>query len=201
MNKIVLSSLVATALLFTACNSTEDKEGASNESTSKGVSFEKIADKLTATEFREYGVTSPTVVSTRLGDLHFTKGGFAGGYPTLKTAELLKAELDFQKAVQAYIWAVPLVSYHNWFEAHKKFGAKDGTIVQSKSAEAKQGILTGNGTTPYAIPLQTLKTQDQWFLKFHQELLLVLLMTCFKDKSVTLVFQGLNVVKVRSLSS
>lgn len=157
MNKIVLSSLVATALLFTACNSTEDKEGASNESTSKGVSFEKIADKLTATEFREYGVTSPTVVSTRLGDLHFTKGGFAGGYPTLKTAEVLKAELDFQKAVQAYIWAVPLVSYHNWFEAHKKFGAKDGTIVQSKSAEAKQGILTGNGTTPYAISFADLE--------------------------------------------
>ncbi|MCF6171201.1 MAG: DUF1214 domain-containing protein [Bacteroidales bacterium] len=146
MKKIILSAIVVTGLLFAGCNQTSKKETAS-----KGVSYEKIADKLTPTEFRKYGETSPTTVSTRLGDLNFTDGGFGGGYPTLETSERLKAELDFQKACQAYLWAVPLVSYYNWFDEHKKFGARDGAIVHYVSAEAKQGILTGNGTTPYAL--------------------------------------------------
>jgi hypothetical protein len=151
MKKIILSTIVAAGLLLTSCNDTVKKDDNSKETVSKGVSFEDIADKLTATEFRKYGETSPTTVSTRLGDLNFTKGGFAGGYPTDDALDKLRSELDFQKACQAYIWAVPLVSYHNWFEAQKQFGAKDGTIVQYKEFDAKQGILTGNGTTPYAI--------------------------------------------------
>ena len=146
MNKIILSSITIATLSL----------GAYAES-SKAVSFEDIKDGLSATEFREYGISSPTSVETRLGTLNFTKGGFAGGYPTLETGDKLKAALDFQRAVQAYIWAVPLVSYHNWFEAQKSFGAKDGGIVQYKTAIAKQGILTGNGTTPYAIMFADLK--------------------------------------------
>ena len=124
---------------------------------SNAVSYEDIADKLSPTEFRKYGETSPTVVSTRLGDLSFTEGGFAGGYPTEEASKKLKSELDFQKATQAYIWAVPLVSYYNWFDEQRKFGATDGTIVQYKAFDAKQGILTGNGTTPYAIMYADLK--------------------------------------------
>lgn len=151
MTKILLSSIVATAIALTTANAT------SADTASKAVSFEKIADKLTATEFRKYGETSPATVSTRLGDLHFTSGGFAGGYPTAETSAKLKTELDFQKAVQAYLWAVPLVSYYNWFDEHRKFGAKDGSIVQYKSFAAKQGILTGNGTTPYALSFADLK--------------------------------------------
>lgn len=157
MKKIVLSSIAAIALLFVGCSDSTSSEKAADKSNSKGVSYEKIADGLTTTEFRKYGETSPTTVSTRLGDLNFTTGGFAGGYPTLETSERLKAELDFQKACQAYIWAEPLVSYYIWFEEHRKFGAKDGGIVQYKSFEAKQGILTGNGTTPYALSFADLQ--------------------------------------------
>jgi len=154
MKKIVLSAIVASGLLFASCGETNSN---AESTVAKAVSFEKIADGLSPIAFRKYGEISPTVVSTRLGDLEFTKGGFAGGYPTLETGERLKAELDFQKACQAYIWAVPLVSYYNWFEAQKEFGAKDGAIVQYKTAIAKQGIITGNGTTPYAIMFADLK--------------------------------------------
>ena len=126
MNKIILSSITIATLSLCAY-----------AESNKAVSFEDIKDGLSATEFREYGISSPTSVETRLGTLNFTKGGFAGGYPTLETSEKLKAELDFQRAVQAYIWAVPLVSYYNWFEAQKSFGAKDGGIVQYKTAIAK----------------------------------------------------------------
>ena len=38
------------------------------------------------------------------------KGGFAGGYYSQETIDVLKNEFDFHKATQACIWAVPIVS-------------------------------------------------------------------------------------------
>ena len=49
------------------------------ESQSTAVSPKDIKDGLSVSEYRDYGKTSPTTVSTRIGDLSFTKGGFAGG--------------------------------------------------------------------------------------------------------------------------
>jgi len=150
-------AITATALFLVSCNGTPSEMKTEVRTNSEGVSYEEIADKLTASEFRKYGETSPTVVSTRLGDLRFTTGGFAGGYPARETVDKLKNELNFQKACQAYLWAVPLVSYYVWFDVQKSFGAKDGAIVQYKTAIAKQGILTGNATTPYAISFADLQ--------------------------------------------
>jgi len=145
MNRTLLSGIALGTLTLSAYAQDE------------AVSYEDIKDGLSAKEFREYGVSSPTKVKTRLGELTYTKGGFAGGYPTKDASAKLKKELEFQKACQSYIWAVPLVSYYNWFDVQRKFGAKDGAIVQYKAFEAKQGILTGNGTTPYAIMFADLK--------------------------------------------
>ena len=118
----------------------------------KQSSTEQIADGMSAEEFRAYGQSSPTVVRTRIGDLKFTEGGFAGGYPTLKTVDKLFDEMDFQRGTQAYLWALPLVSYAEWLSVHEEeFKAKDGQIVQYKTLLSKQGILTANATTPYAI--------------------------------------------------
>ena len=44
-----------------------------------------IKENMTPDAFSAYGETSPTTVRTRIGDLNFTKGGFAGGYPSLDT--------------------------------------------------------------------------------------------------------------------
>lgn len=138
---ILLGSIVSVSLLLTAF-----------ASVAKAVPFEDIEDALSVADFRRYGETSPTTVNTRIGPLSFTKGGFAGGYPTLETIDKLRNELDFQKATQTYIWAIPLVSYAEWFNVHEKvFHAKDGQIVQYNTAKSKQGILTANATTPYAI--------------------------------------------------
>ena len=41
-----------------------------------------------------------TIVNSRLGKLEFTSG-----YPTKETASRLYDELDFQRAVQIYLWA------------------------------------------------------------------------------------------------
>ena len=116
------------------------------------VNAQAIADGLSVEEFRAYGKTSPKRVDTRLGVLEFTEGGFAGGYPTLDTVEKLYDEMDFQRATQAYLWALPIVSYGEWLRAHEKvFGAKDGQFVSYPTSQAKQGILTANATTPYFI--------------------------------------------------
>jgi hypothetical protein len=48
-------------------------------------------------------------LDTRIGKLEFTHG-FQTGYPTDETIKKLYDELDFQRAVQAYIWAIPIVS-------------------------------------------------------------------------------------------
>ena len=119
--------------------------------TGQVVPAERIKDKLTPEEFREYGRTSPAEVKTRIGVLEFTEGGFAGGFPTLETADKLHDELDFQRATQAYLWALPIVSFAELLRAHEEiFNANDGDIVLYKTPQAKRGILTANVTTPYA---------------------------------------------------
>jgi hypothetical protein len=46
---------------------------------------------------------------TRIGKLEFTHS-FTDGYPTNATVDKLFDEIDFQRAVQAYIWSIPVVS-------------------------------------------------------------------------------------------
>ena len=89
---------------------------------------------------------------TRMGKLKFTQD-FANGYPTKKTTKKLFDEMDFQRACQAYIWAIPLVSFAQWQYSHNvQLGAKNGQIIYFESYEDKLGGLTYNVTTPYALP-------------------------------------------------
>lgn len=84
---------------------------------------------------------------TRIGTLEFDLG-----LPTEKTVATLFDEMDFQRACQAYLWALPMVNIAEWQRAHEKdFGAGDGDIVIYSTYEAKLGILTPNLTTPYII--------------------------------------------------
>ena len=80
-----------------------------------------------------------STVASRVGDLEF-----ASGYPTEATAQKLYDELDFQRAVQAYLWAMPFVSYAAATDATLAKGANNHTVViQPNSAEQQQLILTG----------------------------------------------------------
>jgi hypothetical protein len=84
-------------------------------------------------------------LKTRAGDLQFRNG-----YPARETAEKLYDELDFQRACQAYLWSLPLVSFAEWQKAHERiFGAGDGDLVIYPDYQSKLGILTPNLTTPY----------------------------------------------------
>lgn len=94
-------------------------------------------------------LSPPETIKTRLGPLEFTHD-FANGYPTDETVEKLYNERDFQRACQAYLWALPAVSFTAWQRGiNQTFGAKNGQIVSILSLEARRGILTANATTPY----------------------------------------------------
>ena len=86
-------------------------------------------------------------VQTRIGKL-----SFEGGYPSNETITKLYDEMDFQRAIQAYLWAIPLIGFAQWQDQHEKvFGAHDGDVVYYVSYRDKLGLLTSNATTPYII--------------------------------------------------
>jgi hypothetical protein len=87
-------------------------------------------------------------VETRIGKLEFTHD-FANGYPTKQTVEKLYDERDFQRACQAYLWAIPAVSFAAWQRGQASFGAGNGEIASLLSYEDRLGVLTPNATTPY----------------------------------------------------
>ena len=90
----------------------------------------------------------PQTIDTRIGPLEFTHD-FANGYPTDATVQKLHDERDFQRACQAYLWALPAVSFRAWQRGINGLGARNGQIVAILSYEARRGILTANATTPY----------------------------------------------------
>ena len=84
-------------------------------------------------------------VETKVGTLEYF-----GGYPTADTAQKLYDELDYQRAVQAYLWALPMASYGAFADEHYAFGAGDhAVLVADNSAEPQQLILTANQDTIY----------------------------------------------------
>ena len=92
-------------------------------------------------------VAHAQTTKTRIGKLDFD-----GGYPSRKTVDRLYEEVDFQRAVQAYLWTLPTVGYAQWRHEHENvFGAEDGDVVYYESHRDKLGILTANTVTPYVV--------------------------------------------------
>jgi hypothetical protein len=103
-------------------------------------------------------------IQTRIGPLSFTHG-FESGYSTDETVQRLYDERDFQRAVQAYPWAIPFVSMAQWRWSHEnELGAENGQIVFVESYRDKLGGLTYNVTTPYVLPFIDL-ADGPWVLE------------------------------------
>lgn len=95
------------------------------------------------------GQSLPTngTVESRIGPL-----AFEGGYPTDATVTKLYDEMDFQRATQCYLWAMPIVSFAKWQQQHETvFGQEDGDLVQLESFRDRMGFLTPNDTTTYLV--------------------------------------------------
>src|SRR5262249_37643879 len=86
-------------------------------------------------------------IDTRLGKLEMING-----FPTDATVKKLYDDLDFQRACQGYLWALPCMSMVEWQRQHKDvFGAGNLDYVDYFTFTDKLGILTANATTPYVI--------------------------------------------------
>src|SRR5262249_9976367 len=93
--------------------------------------------------------TSPPTgaVDSRLGKLELING-----FPTETTVTKLYDDLDFQRACQAYIWALPYLAMGEWQrEQRETFGAGNLDYVDYLDYKDKLGLLTANATTPYAM--------------------------------------------------
>lgn len=86
-------------------------------------------------------------IDTRIGKLKLELG-----VPTEDAAKKLFDEIDFQRACQAYLWALPTVGFEYLLrEQRGKLGAKEGDVVIYKGYANVGRFLTPNVTTPYII--------------------------------------------------
>ena len=126
-----------------------------------------LASCQSASDGKKIKDNSENAIETRIGTLDFTHD-FENGYPNDETVQLLFDEMDFQRACQAYIWSVPLVSFAQWQYAHtQQLGAENGQIVYVESYKDKLGGLTYNVTTPYAIPFIDL-SDEPWVVEMPE---------------------------------
>ena len=97
---------------------------------------------------------SSGTVRTPFGAVKVSKGLPANAAEVTKLFD----QLDFQQATQAYLWALPLVSWAEWQATHAEvFGATDHDIVLYANYADRLGILTANATTPYMMAFVNLK--------------------------------------------
>lgn len=85
-------------------------------------------------------------VETRIGKLVFDERGL----PSSETVAKLFDELDFQYAVQAYIWSLPIVGTLGWHNLNRFHGATGETDkVAYAGFEGSMGILTPTAAVTY----------------------------------------------------
>jgi hypothetical protein len=103
-------------------------------------------------------MTTPTKTDTRKAQTETTDTRigpvtFENGYPTEETARKLYDEMDYQRAVQAYLWAYPAVSFESIRLAAKPdFGADYNVLgIADNFVDPKSLWLTANDTTIYAL--------------------------------------------------
>ncbi len=84
-------------------------------------------------------------IDTRIGSLDFELG-----VPTKESVAKLYDELDFQRACQLYLWALPAVSAAQ-VRLYTQFvtGGRDSDVATFEGYRNLSGLLTANVTTPY----------------------------------------------------
>lgn len=92
------------------------------------------------------GVASPDSVETRLGTLRF-----ADGFPDATTVEKVYDNLDFQRAVQAYLLALPAASQAANRNAIRTLGPVNATVpIFEQLMDSRSIFLTANDNTVYS---------------------------------------------------
>ena len=85
---------------------------------------------------------------------------FEVGYPTAESSQALYDEMDYQRAVQAYIWATPMLNSMGMRNGFAHFGVTEENnkiLAFEYSALPQHIIMTANQTTPYFWLMMDLK--------------------------------------------
>mgnify|MGYP003694281755 CR=1 FL=1 len=102
--------------------------------------------------------TTPTVVQvSRYEDLASLP--FKNGYPSKEGITALKDELIFQRAVQSYLWALPVLNMYGMKEGSEKVFGKGYNMlpIWKQRLNAKTLITTPNSDVIYALGYLDLK--------------------------------------------
>jgi hypothetical protein len=112
-----------------------------------------IASSAAIPNARAQQLPTTGTVESRLGKLELENG-----YPTESTAKKIYDDIDFQRACQAYLWALPIMSMQQWQQEHiTKFGTGNLDYVDYLTFQDKLGLLTANATTPYVMAFPNMK--------------------------------------------
>ena len=125
---LLLSSIV----VISACNQSQPHQTAENNN---------------AIALADATLTGDELIKTDFGDIQMNQT-----YITKTSIDKLNKQLQLQRAVSVYQWALPVVSFQKWYNSSTEvYGANDLDFVENKSFNEKVGILTANATTPYVI--------------------------------------------------
>jgi hypothetical protein len=134
LRNAIMVAMLAGSLMATACSESPKVES---------IKTEQVKMKMTTTV--PPGIASPNTVETRLGTLRFFDG-----FPDNASVEKLYDNLDFQRAVQAYLLALPPVSMVALREGLTQWGPENLTIPTFEDLMDSHSLfLTANANTPY----------------------------------------------------
>ena len=89
--------------------------------------------------------TYPNKVNTHIGELTFDHG-----IPSEETSGKLYYEMDYHRAVQAYLWSLPIVGQAQWRQSYLDlYKMKPNQMVYLTQFNDRSLILTANESTPY----------------------------------------------------
>ncbi len=127
--------LIAITAILSSCNQQPQKEVATKPDTSSN-----------AIALADATLQGDELIKTDFGDIQLNET-----YITQKSIKILNKQLQLQRAVSVYEWALPVATFQMWYNASSEvYGANDLDFVEYKSFNEKVGIITANATTPYA---------------------------------------------------
>lgn len=101
------------------------------------------------------GITTPDRVETRLGMLKFFDG-----FPDEATVQKLYDNLDFQRAVQAFLASLPAAALHSLRAGVRSFGPVNQTVLISESLLDSRTRFYGCGNTETIYTIGWLDTKE-----------------------------------------
>ena len=135
----LLLAVLSSALMISACTE------ASKTEPPQAVLLKPEPLKMKMTTAIPPGIASPDQVETRLGTLRFFDG-----FPDKESVEKLFDNLDFQRAMQAYMLGLPPVSMVGLREGLTRWGPANSTIPTFETLmDSRSLFLTANANTPY----------------------------------------------------